>query len=202
MPKHRTAPGIPLGPIKDTAHHEAGHAVAAVAFVGTVHQVSIVPDAAAAGRCATRSFGMLGRPDYLAEQMAIARERGDTCMAAMWHSRLLGHAVYSFAGYCAEFMFTRCRVHVAGLFAEEVWDGWHFIELAGYGPDEDVVMREERRTRSFLRRHWQHVTAVASALLEHRTLNEEKFNEVIDRVGPIRPYPLPHPPPPASRRRR
>jgi hypothetical protein len=183
--RHRTKI-IELGTIEDTAHHEAGHAVAAIAWVGQVHEVSIVPvEGVRAGICTTRSFGMLDQPNLLADQIEQAQERDDAAAMKVLQAMLLGHARYCFAGYCAEFIFSGRRVSVAGLSLDEVVEGFHRMCLAGYGEADDWE-REVRRTRRFLQHHWPHVTAVADALLKHRTLDEEMFHEAIASLPPMR----------------
>ena len=80
-----------------TAYHEAGHAVAATAWVGHVHVVSITPDqgAGSGGRC-----GVVSR-----DPRAIARDVASGGAHAERHREtLLGYVRLCFAGGLAEQM--------------------------------------------------------------------------------------------------
>lgn len=189
--------------LADTAYHEAGHAISAVAWVGNVVKVSIEPTSEYLGVCKTYSGGFLNRPESLAENMNYAKQRGDVATHEWLQASLLGHARYSLAGYCAQSMFGARLPRVICLAVDEVRDGWERVRLAeGFSvravPSRTLAMREraahfravvreERRTRSFLRAHQAHVEAVARALLKHTTLDEEHFYAVVDLLPPIVP---------------
>lgn len=169
------------------ARHEAGHALAAVLWVGDVYDVTIVPSAAGRGMCRTRSNGMLD-----VDLQASFMRAGPADVRPHHARRVLGYARYCLAGWAAESLFLgRLQVRPSLLADEEdVSEARAYIALvhpclaeasAGWLMASAVDL-EYRRARRFLREHWGHVERVAKALLRHETLDEVRFRRIVDRL--------------------
>jgi len=178
---------IGFGTLAATAHHEAGHAIAAVAYVGRVHELSIEGFDDCAGYCATRSYGRLDNPGDIAKEIANWNECGGKLAAqkvGRLRAELLGHARFGLAGWCAEVKFTGLRIPVSRLLNEDTLGALNRIDLAGYDPDQHIV-REVRRTYRFLRMNWLQVQSLASALLTEKTLDAERFDAILKGLPPV-----------------
>ncbi len=178
---------ISYGTLAATAHHEAGHAIAAIAYVGRVHEVSIEGFDSGAGHCATRSYGRLDNPGAIAEEIANWNQRGGNLAAQQvkaLRAELLGHVRFGLAGWCAEVEFTGVRIAVSRLLDDDTLGALNRIDLAGHDPDQHIVC-EVRRTYRFLRVNWLQVQVVASALLTEKTLDAAAFNAILKGLPPV-----------------
>lgn len=165
----------------EIAHHEAGHAVAALAWCSGVSRVTIRPaEPQYLGKCWIIEHQT---SDELAEALASSERAGDQRSAWLLRQQLLGRARFALAGHCTERLFNNRRATF--VFDQDEADAWHSLELAREEP-ECAVVRERRHTQRFLRKHWLHVQAVAAALVEHETLSGEALGALIERLPRIR----------------
>lgn len=165
----------------EIAYHEAGHAVAALAWCGGVSRVTIKPAAPQyLGKCWVVEHQT---SDALAMALASSERAGDQRLAWLLRQQVLGRARLALAGHCAERLFNNRRATF--VFDQDEADAWHSLELAGEEP-EYAVVRERRYTKRFLREHWLHVQAVAAALVDQETLSEEALDASIEHLPRVR----------------
>lgn len=170
--------------IEVTAHHEAGHTVAAFRWGSIPDYLSICPGPGRLGY--TQQWQ---RPVVLGRHEVIRRVR------------------FSLAGLAAEELLTGKPSYGAaanpGDVADES-DEWEWLNGPGLFDDDvgaaleamlvaypksrcvpERLKREFRVTCAFLRAHWKHVEAVARGLLENETLYREHLIRAVYDVGPI-----------------
>jgi ATP-dependent Zn protease len=153
-----------------TAHHEAGHAVAAFAWLGrNVAKLTIVATADQLGSC--HLYGWVPSVESIA---------ADPSSEIAKHY-LPRHLRYAVAGRCAEAVFLGPRAVVADpwVITPDWEEAIHCAELLREEPYR-AIRREVRRTKRLIRDHWAHVTALAQALLERETLTDEMIRSVLD----------------------
>lgn len=176
------APRAALVPtLLEVAHHEAGHAVAALAWCTGVSRVTIKPEAQQyLGKCWAIEHQS---SEALAVAFRASEKSGDQRLTGLLRRALLGRARFALAGRCAECLFTGRRATF--VFEQDEADAWHHLELIGEEP-EYAVVRERRYTKRFLREHWLHVQAVAAALVRHETLSEQALLTSIEHLPRVR----------------
>lgn len=155
-----------------TAHHEAGHAVAAWHLGIAVRMVMVTGD---------RSLGYLGRMVHapISTQLAEALEAGAVSPAQ--RQRVEGLVMMMLAGELAE---RRHRGRANHLGASE--DRAHarsLLTLITADPDEESAYLSWLfiRARNLVEAHWPQITAVAAALLEQGTLTGRELRALLEQ---------------------
>ena len=157
--------------LDSTAHHEAGHAVAAIVQGLIITYVTIKPDEDFLGACL--------HPSAFGYEFSGTRERKKIVRECI---------IASYAGLQAEKIFNP---------QAEEWRAQHdennafslsheFLVLprqCSHIGDEahlEFLAKLQLEARKLIRRHWSSVSAVARALLETKTLNHDQVKEIID----------------------
>lgn len=180
-----------------TAHHEAGHLLAAWRWRGSdaaperPRLLTIVRRGMVLGSMRQRVYD----PKQLDE-----RARGAGCSRGYRRALALLEVRVSLAGVAAEEVFSGSRRFAADLAEYEgdlmAWfsdasfliddysDAWEALHIAypfsEWATRERALIREFDATRAFLMAHWPAVRAVASALLEHGTLGPDELEALAD----------------------
>jgi hypothetical protein len=153
-----------------TAHHEAGHAVAAFYFDHSINYVTIKPGKDFAGRC-IRPPGY-GR-NFEPESGAIS---------ARQYVTMLDNIVISFAGHEAEAAHSG-RQNWVGSRSDREKAADLALYISGGPEDASALLRWRRITaRGLVETRWTEITAVAAALLDRETLTGGEVREAI-RIG-------------------
>lgn len=164
------------------AHHEAGHTIAAVLWVGNLTGVTIVPTPGVSlGRVTLRHAG--NSIESYRQLVAGSRD-----LAVVQHTRAqaLGRARFSLAGWAAEGIYRRKPLMgLSRWFDEPDVDEARALVAAVYPGARDMLVkiimdREYRRARAIVREHWGHVTAIATALVKRETLTADEVYEILD----------------------
>jgi|HubBroStandDraft_2_1064218.scaffolds.fasta_scaffold33799_4 ATP-dependent Zn protease len=146
-----------------TGYHEAGHAVAAVLLgIGLQYEgVTIAADAAKGYAGFTHAVTHTGMSE-----------------------RTLG--VYALAGEAAQRVFQpRCFYGFGGFLRSGCADDYkafaRYMKVKGHGANDmsRLVRRYQRAARGFVCEHWENVERVASALLEHETLDSIEVHQLV-----------------------
>jgi ATP-dependent Zn protease len=153
-------PRVRSSALSAVAHHEAGHGLAAAHWVGTVKDVSIIPDAHHRGRVRVRPSESLHDPE-----------------------RILAHARFYVAGWAAEWLYR-------GRLPPDAWSHTDLdaecaralVDVLGVESTAYVLQCEYQRTCCFLTVNWRIVRAVAAALLTHGRLGEYEFYSLLDAL--------------------
>lgn len=141
-----------------TAHHEAGHAVAAIVRDMPLRYVTLRPRLpGAAGRCLTRNDGVFSDWD---------------------------HAIQLHAGPIAGARLAWITEGRDGLNDEYLGGGWSDVQaleklLAEYKNGVELFDKSQQQAHDLVMCHWDSVTAVAHALLERSTLQAADVRELM-----------------------
>jgi hypothetical protein len=155
-----------------TAHHEAGHAVAAVTFRRSLREVSIEPDGHSLGRVEQRPRPV-HQPEH-GEVPAWVRRTVNADIVVAWagplaEERLVGSYDHVHAEHDLDRMFDHAMVvtlgHTQEALAYVEWLRWRTVRLL-HEPG-----------------FWPQVEAVAAALLEHRTLTGAAVDRIVAAAG-------------------
>ena len=160
--RRRDAPGARRR--AETAHHEAGHAVAAFAHRITVEAVTIVPGEGFHGKVTTVQSESWRHARHRAENHALMCLAGPAA-----HARFLGRAKWP----------TGCDHDLNAAFA------WLTSESGDQREANAWIRLVGERARLFVAadREWSQIRALANALLERDTLSGRAARAVVSRVG-------------------
>jgi ATP-dependent Zn protease len=185
-----------------SAHHEAAHAVVAVALGWTVGRVTIVPGAIEAGWCEAGRCDVQGPEEHVVRSYRGAALKTAAQVEAEVDRRLAKqHTVICSAGQVGEMMARASRapgdlerfvgeVHQAGTDLSVVYT-W-----AGYRGDGHVSPEMDRRVDAVFMRAFRllsspparrAVAALATALMERQTIAGPEAEEIIRKARRSRP---------------
>jgi ATP-dependent Zn protease len=149
---------------KDTAHHEAGHAVIGCLYDRPPSSVTIVRDGAAAGKA---EFDP-DIPDFARSYLNQSAQK-----RAYTEARVVGEL----SGSAAHDLFRPGRTPDQGDRHDLHWAKELISELVSW-EDHDKYLEQARvKAKQLLRDNWEWVQAVARALLERKTLSR---HEILD----------------------
>ena len=155
----------------EVAHHEAGHAVAAFVLNLSIGRkgVRIIPDDDSLG-AAYVLHQLRGNPEFE--------------MSPRMHVRLLDYAVMCLAGDAAQKKFNpRRRFAAQG-------DRHCAVDLLSYISSSNEILELQfkiahLRARGLVDVRWKEIEAVASALIERKTLNREEVRKAFLSTMPL-----------------
>lgn len=158
---------------QSTAFHEAGHAVAAFFLGFSVGRrgVTIIPD---------KIKDNLGAAHVLLQ----LRERPDVAISPGTHVRIENHAVVCLAGDAAQ-----RKLHPRSHYRAQS-DQDQALELLDYisGSNEILCARfkvARLQAQALVNLRWKEITAVATALLERKTLTRDEVRQAIISTLPL-----------------
>lgn len=155
--------------LRATAHHEAGHAVAAHSYQVTTWRVTIQPNADSLGH---HHHGVVVRRDIewdISDRNRLRAERlALICLAGPYATRHFLDITNRRRAY-------RHEQHAA--------DYHNAIDVLSFFEDGTILEKYlhylEARAAAFVESRWWAITAVADALLEHTTLKGNAVKQVI-----------------------
>lgn len=163
---------------EEVAYHEAGHVIAAMLGWVPVRSVDMRAEAG-------QHHARVNSDDLLGRQILAGRM--DVREGTVGGHLALGRIRYSLGGYAAESIFSDKRglphdgcgadVDYALAFAGAM--------LPGSGSAtkdlmvEWIIVRQWRLVRAQLRRHWQHVTAVAALLMRNDEVDDDAIRALL-----------------------
>jgi len=161
---------------RTTAHHEAGHAVAAIVQGLIITYVTIKPDEDFVGAClhpnvlgyeyrGTRERKRIARKCIIASYAGLQAEKIFNPKAEEWRAQGDENNAFSLS---REFLVLPRRCSIIG-------DEAHL----------EFLTKLQREAREMVRRHWPSVSAVAKALLEAKTLVHDQVVEILRRSSGI-----------------
>jgi hypothetical protein len=170
-----TKKSIRSGPLRVTAIHEAGHAVASFYLHVKIKAVTIIP--------AKDSLGKLTHPP-----IRFARD-GEFDDSVRGIDRAERHVMVYWAGPLAQRRFApRSRWRIA---ASSDFAGMSELFSRIQGADDRAAILYgkllHRRAQLLVDLRWKDIEAVADALLEHKTLDAEGVRAAIDRTHGFKP---------------
>jgi ATP-dependent Zn protease len=153
---------------KITAHHEAGHAVAASLARLRFRTVTIIPDEVSLGRCSSGLWNEF-YPDY------------DT--DAQTNSRIKPIIFSLLAGHAAESKFTRSSISKGSRYDHEKAFEWAGRLCGSMKETQAYVNFMMEQTSGVVGLYWKEIKTVATALLEQKTLNSSQVRKSIMKAG-------------------
>lgn len=168
---HRIVEDLHKATLRETAYHEAGHAVVAMALNKSLRSVSIVPDKEYLGCVNLSSRRKLGR-----RLTDLDRK----------------HLIIDLAGPLSE---RKARFRIGSWTEREIWRALDICEgrYTKEGRDNFDFLPEKRgvdrlgklivRTRKILDAHWTEVKLIANALLKEKTLTRQKVRRLLEGRG-------------------
>jgi|SRR5579884_1318366 len=157
---------------RQTAYHEAGHAVIAFYLFLPFRYASVKPADGALGHVRFRKAPKWAYDEYSSRPLA---------QRAFWEN----HIIVSFAGRIAEQKYRGSRVRLGH---ESDYRGIADMGLRFGGDDPKVHVHWFRwlqmRAKGMVDTRWREIEAVAEALLKHERLTRDEIQAVIDaRLG-------------------
>lgn len=151
---------MPQRSLEYVAHHEAAHAVAALALGDTLTEVTIKPDAAR---------GSAGHAEHLR-----GSNYSDPCGEDWWHFK---QAVIAYAGHQATLKLGHNEdFQEAGAHDDYYSAAIHLDAIAG---DDGVETKAIQQAANIVALCWGQIEDLAIELIEHQTLTGEAVSEAL-----------------------
>ncbi len=150
---------------KETAYHEAGHAVACYVLNHPCEKADIIQGEGYLGRLYMKAI-----PEDLKDKL---REQEN--LSPCEENLLYNHIIIRFAGCASAYHFT----------GKPNWEGCStdLIQASLLIPHLDRSRKEyKEKAKELIDSNWKNVEAVAQALLEKQTLTAQQVHEICERI--------------------